>query len=63
MKSMESKDGLINYYEGCESYTDEELSHIDKGRYLCDEWYEAYDDKTGYCGLYCCLGYGCDQTC
>jgi hypothetical protein len=29
--------------------------------HLCEE--HCLDDQTGYCGLNCKLGYGCDQSC
>lgn len=31
--------------------------------WLCEEHVDKVDDKTGYCGASCRLGYGCDQSC
>ena len=28
---------------------------------FCED--HGFDDKTGYCGQSCQLGYGCDQSC
>lgn len=30
---------------------------------LCDECYAAYDNKTGYCSLECCISGKCDESC
>jgi hypothetical protein len=30
---------------------------------LCDDCYLAYDDKTGYCSLDCCITGKCDESC
>lgn len=30
---------------------------------LCKECTEAYDDKTGYCSLECCISGNCDGSC
>jgi hypothetical protein len=30
---------------------------------LCEECDNAYENKTGYCSLECCISGYCDQTC
>lgn len=30
---------------------------------LCDACFEAYDNKTGYCSLDCCISGSCDESC
>ena len=46
---------------GCENYTDK-LYH-DYRYDLCFECNEKYDDKTGYCSLFCCINNQCDDSC
>jgi len=38
-------------------------SYREKGHLLCGECWEIYENQTGYCGLSCCMGQGCDQSC
>lgn len=45
----------------CEKEATLEETYRNEKVYLCeDHW---LDDKTGYCGLNCQLGYGCGQEC
>lgn len=30
---------------------------------LCDDCNDKYDDKTGFCSLYCCVTGTCDEVC
>lgn len=47
--------------EYCGSFEDvtNEFKHFK----LCGECNETYDDKTGYCSLYCCIENRCDDSC
>ncbi len=49
------------YCQGCDEMVDK-LEDIHNAL-LCDECNDKYDNKTGYCSLTCCLGYGCDGSC
>ena len=50
--------------DGCDcTILDENLTNDYYGYWLCEECNESYNDKTGYCSLSCCLGYGCDDSC
>ena len=31
--------------------------------FVCPTCIDKVEDKTGYCSLTCCLGYGCDGSC
>ena len=61
MKSYEKTEECNLYCKGCDEYCDKygELNGMD----LCCECDEIYYNKTGWCGLSCCLGNGCDQSC
>lgn len=51
-----------SYCEGCDEYVIKvSVEHRDYK--LCDSCNEKYEDKSGYCSLYCSLGNGCDGTC
>lgn len=40
----------------------ESSQHI-AGYKLCDECLDAYDNKTGFCSLDCCISGNCDESC
>ena len=63
MNSDVKTDKCDKYCIGCEEYTDvycDENSGCDN---ICKECDDRYENKTGYCSLDCCLGYGCDGSC
>jgi hypothetical protein len=45
--------------EGCERIATRYIHDA----WLCDECADAYDNKTGYCSLYCCVTGNCDESC
>lgn len=53
----------IKSCEYCDDKPAEQRTDI-KGRpFLCDDCYEAYDNKTGHCSLDCCISGKCDDSC
>lgn len=57
------KEPLKKQCEYCYSEcTEDEILEID-GWKLCGECYDAYDNKTGYCSLDCCISGRCDESC
>ena len=63
IKYSETKTEECKYCcDGCDMFTNKlfEDNYFDG---LCDHCDSEYDNKTGYCSLYCCLGGGCDDSC
>lgn len=60
-KSKPNISDTLPYCIGCE----EKVLNLEDwyGVYLCIDCNNRYDNKTGYCSLDCCLGYGCDESC
>lgn len=55
-------------YAGCENVCAEHLMYVVEDWqgykwYACPCCADKLDDKTGYCGIACQFGYGCDQSC
>ena len=61
MNSYEKTEQCQLYCKGCDEYCDKYGDY--NGLYICEECDNKYDNKTGWCGLSCCLGNGCDQSC
>lgn len=61
MNSCEKTEQCQLYCKGCDEYTDKYGTEYIND--ICLECEEKYNNKTGYCGLSCCLGNGCDQSC
>jgi len=61
MKSYEKTDECQLYCKGCDEFCDEYGTEYRND--ICKECEEIYNNKTGWCGLSCCLGNGCDQSC
>lgn len=40
-----------------------EMHHLGDGWYVCNDCLDLMEDTTGYCGVKCKLGYGCDHSC
>lgn len=36
---------------------------LNKDYHLCDDCANAYEDKTGFCSLHCCVTGNCDESC
>ncbi len=49
------------FCKGCEEMVTELIDEYDYE--LCTECNDKYVNHTGWCGLSCCLGGGCDQSC
>ena len=48
----------------CEYCEDEGKKLFRTDRYLlCEDCSDKYDNKTGYCSLYCCVSGHCDGSC
>ena len=63
MNSDVKTDKCDKYCVGCEDYTDKYCDDNSGCDRLCKECDDKYENKTGYCSLDCCLGYGCDESC
>lgn len=55
-------------YRGCgKSYPEDMMTkHTDWNDDIwlaCPECEDKLNDSTGYCGMSCMFGYGCDQSC
>jgi hypothetical protein len=55
-------------YEGCYYEGQPEEFEVFKGSlddcwYACPNCVDKVIDQTGYCGVGCMFGYGCDQSC
>ena len=61
MNSYEKTEQCQLYCKGCDEYCDKYWEY--NGLDICEECDNKYDNKTGWCGLSCCLGNGCDQSC
>lgn len=42
---------------------EEELEDVGDGYKLGESCNDKYDNRTGYCDVSCCMGYGCTQVC
>lgn len=47
--------------QGCDEFVDKIFN--DYGYNLCEECNNNYDNKTGYCSLFCCVTGQCDESC
>lgn len=52
----------IIYCDYCKDIEAVTTSYDDKYN-LCEDCDEAYDNKTGWCGLSCCITGRCDSSC
>lgn len=53
----------LEYCAGCDCKVPNSDMSDDTGHWLCLDCTNKYDNQTGYCGLNCCLGGGCDDSC
>jgi hypothetical protein len=57
---MSSTDKKCAY---CDAENAEKREDLKCDPILCDECYAAYDDRTGFCSLDCCISGHCDDSC